>query len=148
MRRARADGHVPPGFAGLRRTRQRLSVLQVVESLGVFCSARVVHEALDGVDERVSLSTVYRSLQLLEQHEMLDSIRGRDGEMLYRRCAGGRHHHLVCRHCGAAVEMRGGAVRRLVLQWAMGAGYRDVEHVLEAFGTCPDCAAESPQVSK
>lgn len=138
----------PQARTGLRPTRQRLSVLRVVETLGVFSSAKAVHQALGGADDPVALSTVYRSLQVLTEHGILDVVRGRDGELLYRRCLEGPHHHLVCRRCGDAVELPGLSVGRLVRQWGRSAGYVDVEHVLEAFGTCPACVDAGPPLPK
>lgn len=130
-------------LGGLRVTRQRRAVLAAVEDLGVFSSARVVHEALQARDHRVGLSTVYRSLHALAELGSLDSIRDEDGETVYRKCAGQPHQHLLCRHCGAAEEFSDSAARTLMEAWADAGGYRDVEYVLVMYGTCPACAEEN-----
>jgi Fur family ferric uptake transcriptional regulator len=130
-------------LGGLRATRQRRAVLSVVEDLGVFSGARAVHEALEAGGHRVGLSTVYRSLHALAELEFIDSIRGEDGETLYRKCAGESHQHLLCRHCGTAEEFSASAVKALMEAWVSVGGYRDVEYVLEMYGTCPSCAFEN-----
>lgn len=133
------DSH--ESLAGLRPTRQRVAVLDAVERMGVFAGARAIYDVMNSESGRVALSTVYRTLQALAERGMIDSVRGPDGETLYRKCADEAHHHLVCRRCGQAVELPGGAVSRMVQLWAREAGYADVEHILDVFGTCPVCAA-------
>lgn len=129
-------------LAGLRPTRQRKAVVRVLVQAEVFLSAHSVHEALHRSGAQVGLSTIYRSLQALSQRGMIDAIRGDGGQMLYRKCADQPHDHLVCRRCGAAVEIPGEAIRRLVEHWANAVGFADVEHALKAFGTCPKCLKE------
>ena len=60
----------------------------------------------------------------MSARQALDSLLRADGETLYRRCVGeSHHHHLVCRRCGAAVEVAGPAVER----WAESVGVRKLE---------------------
>lgn len=70
-------------------------------------------------------------------------LRTADGEAVYRRCSSGHHHHLVCRHCGATVEVEGPAVERWANAVAAEHGFSDIAHTLEIFGTCADCAAKA-----
>jgi len=125
---------------GVRLTRQRVAVLQAVQRLGIFSSAQMIHGELERGPNPVGLSTVYRSLQLLADRRSIDAVRSPGGEILYRGCSG-NHHHMVCRRCGAALEIPDEAVGRLVEQWTQHAGYLDVEHTLTIFGTCPECKA-------
>ena len=67
-------------------------------------------------------------------------LRTEDGEAIYRRCSDAHHHHLVCRSCGATIEVEGPAVERWTRAIAAEHGYSDVSHTLEIFGTCPGCA--------
>ena len=66
-------------------------------------------------------------------------LRTEDGEAVYRRCSDTHHHHLVCRECGATVEIEGPAVERWTSAMAAEHGFADVSHTLEIFGTCPAC---------
>lgn len=130
------DGEVP----GLRPTRQRRAVLDALASFDDFRSAQEIHEILDGRGERVGLATVYRTLQALADHEVVDTLRTEDGEAIYRRCSDTHHHHLVCRDCGATVEVEGPAVERWTSSVADQHGFTDLSHTLEVFGRCPACA--------
>ncbi|WP_341925317.1 Fur family transcriptional regulator [Nocardioides psychrotolerans] len=123
----------------LRPTRQRIAVAQAMASFHDFRSAQEIHELLGRRGERVGLATVYRSLQRMVEGGEVDLLRTEDGEAIYRRCSDTHHHHLVCRSCGATVEVEGPAVERWTRAMADEHGFADVSHTLEIFGTCPAC---------
>ena len=134
-------GHAPDeSRAPLRPTRQRLAVLDALESFDDFRSAQEIHELLGDRGAGVGLATVYRTLQLLADHGEVDVMRTEDGEAIYRRCSDTHHHHLVCRTCGATVEVEGPAVERWTSAIAAEHGFSEISHNLEIFGTCPRCA--------
>lgn len=125
--------------AGLRPTRQRRAVAAVLQEFDDFRSAQEIHDALRAGGDNVGLSTVYRALQAMADAGELDMLRSEAGEAVYRRCSGSHHHHLVCRSCGATVEVEGPAVERWTRAVAAAHGYADVSHTLEIFGTCAAC---------
>ena len=122
-----------------RPTPQRLAVLEALGSVDYFRSAQEVHELLATSGTSVGLATVYRTLQLYADTGDVDVLRREDGEAIYRRCSETHHHHLVCRSCGATVEVEGPTVERWTTAMAADHGFTDVSHTLEIFGTCPDC---------
>ena len=123
----------------VRPTRQRRAIATVLETFDDFRSAQEIHVLLSEQGERVGLSTVYRTLQALADGDEIDSLRTEAGESIYRRCSTSHHHHLVCRSCGATVEIEGPAVEKWTRSVAAAHGYSDVSHTLEIFGTCGDC---------
>lgn len=125
---------------GLRSTRQRRAVAAAMESAEEFRSAQEIHEVLRGGGDNVGLSTVYRTLQAMADAGELDVLRAENGESVYRRCSATHHHHLVCRNCGATVEVEGPAVEKWTRAVASEHGFSNVSHALEIFGTCPDCS--------
>ena len=125
--------------APLRPTRQRRAVVEALESFDDFRSAQDIHDLLGRRGETVGLATVYRTLQRLAEAGEVDQLRTVDGEAIYRRCSDTHHHHLVCRGCGATVEVEGPTVERWTRAIAAEHGYGDVSHTLEIFGTCADC---------
>jgi Fur family ferric uptake transcriptional regulator len=127
--------------AAPRPTRQRRAVSEVMRTFLDFRSAQEIHELLSQRGDPVGLATVYRTLQLLVDGGEVDMLRGEDGEAIYRRCSETHHHHLVCRHCGATVEVEGPAVERWTSAIATNHGFRDISHTLEIFGTCSRCPA-------
>ena len=129
----------PPPLSGARPTRQRRAVAEALATFTDFRSAQEIHELLGSRGEQVGLATVYRTLQRLVEADEVDLLRTEDGEAIYRRCSKSHHHHLVCRACGATVEVEGPAVERWTRTIAGEHGYDDVSHTLEIFGTCPRC---------
>ena len=121
-------------------TRQRTAVSRALADADGFQSAQALHEAMRRAGESVGLTTVYRHLQALAEAGEVDVLRTGDGEAVYRRCAvDDHHHHLVCRSCGATVEVTGPAVETWAAQVAAEHGFRDVSHTVEVFGTCRAC---------
>ena len=128
--------------SAVRSTRQRTAVAELMTELKEFRSAQEVHHLLRQRGERIGLTTVYRSLQVLASAGKVDVLRTPDGETSYRRCSRGHHHHLVCRSCGRAVEFDLPVVERAADKVAVENGFTDVTHTLEVFGLCWACAEQ------
>lgn len=125
---------------GLRATRQRGAVIALLDTVEEFRSAQDLHDELRRRGENIGLTTVYRTLQSLAAADLVDMVRTDTGESVYRRCAAlHHHHHLVCRECGAAVEVSGREVEAWAAEMAATHGFSDVSHTIELFGTCAEC---------
>jgi Fur family ferric uptake transcriptional regulator len=128
-----------------RVTRQRTAVAEALIALDDFRSAQQLHEYLRAHGDSIGLATVYRTLQSLAEAHQVDVIRTGEGESLYRRCERREHHHhLVCRSCGATVEIDGPSVESWASQVGAAHGFTDIEHTIELFGTCEACRANAP----
>jgi Fur family ferric uptake transcriptional regulator len=124
-----------------RSTKQRSAVSAVLDEADAFLSAQDLHAKLRARGENVGLATVYRALQVLAEDGDVDVLRTDDGaEAVYRRCSTGHHHHLVCRRCGATVEVEGPAVEAWAKRVGADHGFTAVQHVVEVFGVCADCS--------
>lgn len=122
-----------------RVTRQRLAIRALLDGIDNFRSAQQLHDELKTAGDQVGLATVYRTLQAMAESGEVDAIRNDEGEMVYRRCSDGHHHHLVCRECGRTVEISGDEVERWAAHVAAAHGFRDAGHEIELFGLCSDC---------
>lgn len=123
-----------------RMTRQRVAVKELMGELDDFRSAQQIHDLLRERGHTIGLATVYRTVQALAEAGLVDVIRIED-ENVYRMChAHGHHHHLVCRECGKAVELADSEVESWAKKIAKDHGFIDVDHTLELFGICTDCA--------
>jgi Fur family transcriptional regulator, ferric uptake regulator len=125
-----------------RSTKQRSAVSSVLDEADAFLSAQDLHAKLRARGDNVGLATVYRALQVLAEDGDVDVLRTDDGEAVYRRCSTGHHHHLVCRHCGATVEVEGPAVEAWAKRVGAEHGFTAVQHVVEVFGSCSECSAK------
>ena len=124
-----------------RRTRQRTAVASYLAGAAEFRTAQRIHEDLRSSGETLGLATVYRTLQTMAEAGEVDVLRTADGEASYRRCSPTHHHHLVCRRCGRAEEVTGADIEAWARRVATEHGFTDVQHEVEVYGTCADCAA-------
>ncbi|WP_432558111.1 Fur family transcriptional regulator [Granulicoccus sp. GXG6511] len=128
-----------PPQPGLRRTRQRAAISDLLGEIDDFRTAQQIHDILRDNGEAVGLTTVYRTLQAMADAGEVDVIR-HDGEAAFRRChTAAHHHHLVCRKCGHAVEISAPVVEQWADEVARDHGFRDADHELEIFGVCRNC---------
>ncbi|MDO5678018.1 MAG: Fur family transcriptional regulator [Propionibacteriaceae bacterium] len=123
-----------------RHTWQRAAVRDLMESGVEFRTAQQVHDLLRDEGAKVGLATVYRALQAMAEADEVDVIRTPEGELAYRHCSSGHHHHLVCRSCGFSVEVHAEEVETWASSVARQHGFTDAGHELEIFGLCKDCA--------
>lgn len=129
-----------PGQPGQRMSRQRRAVLDNLAAHSVFRSAQDIHASMTEGEEVASLATVYRNLQLLEEAGLVDAVRARSGEMLYRSCeAASHHHHLICSECGRAEEVELDGMEQVIQQLAGSHGYELLDHTVEMIGLCHSC---------
>ena len=122
-----------------RQTKQRTAIAEILAEVDDFRSAQQLHDDLRHRGVSVGLTTVYRCLQSLTAAGEIDFLINDEGETVYRKCSGEHHHHLVCRSCGATVEIAGPTVERWADSVAAEHGYADVSHTMELFGLCPKC---------
>ncbi|MBM9468456.1 Fur family transcriptional regulator [Nakamurella leprariae] len=124
-----------------RNTAQRAAIVAMLEETGEFVTAQDLHSALRNTGSGIGLATVYRTLQDLAGTGELDTVRKESGEVLYRQCAQpSHHHHLVCRSCGRTEEVKAPGVERWAKSVAEQYGFVELDHQVELFGLCQDCA--------
>jgi Fur family transcriptional regulator, ferric uptake regulator len=123
-----------------RRTRQRAAVGAIMATLDEFRTAQEVHAKLRDSGEGIGLATVYRTLTQMAEQDEVDCIRTPDGQAAYRRCSSGHHHHLICRECGRTVEITPPSFEKWTTQIAAEHGFTQIDHELELFGRCANCA--------
>jgi len=126
-----------------RDTKQRQQLRRALERTAGFISAQELHQSLREEGSSIGLATVYRTLGALVDDGSVDYL-ALDGEKLYRVCSPGHHHHLICRECGHTTEIEAGAVETWAREVAAEHGYVQPRHVVDIFGTCPDCQRGLP----
>ncbi|MEU2874922.1 transcriptional repressor [Streptomyces sp. NPDC007070] len=123
-----------------RSTRQRRELLNVFQACEDFVSARSLHATAESAGVTIGLTTVYRTLRMLEADGGADVIRDLNGERLYRpRPAEGHRHYVVCRECGLSRAVEAEQVERWARDVAATTGFTGVQHVVELTGVCRDC---------
>jgi Fur family ferric uptake transcriptional regulator len=124
---------------GYRLTPQRQLVLEAVAELGHATPDDIVN-AVRRTATGVNISTVYRTLELLEDLGLVTHTHLGHGPPTYHAATDDDHVHLVCRVCGKITETAPGLVDGVVNDLREAEGFvADVGH-LAIFGTCRDCA--------
>ena len=124
--------------AGLRATRQRLTVLDALRGRPDAITAQELHGELRTAGEPVGLTTVYRTLASLADAGLLDAFT-RDGEQAFRLCSDDHHHHLICEMCNRVDEITAEEVERWVDAVASRRAFRVTGHRADVFGVCAAC---------
>jgi Fur family transcriptional regulator, ferric uptake regulator len=131
---------IAAGARVVRKTCQRDAISRVLKESSRFRTAQEIHAEMRSAGERIGLTTVYRHLQLLAEDGTVHTLQLDGRQVAYRWCSSrGHHHHLVCRECGAGVELTASELEPLFETIVAEEGYSDVSHVLEVFGVCPEC---------
>ena len=124
---------------GYRMTPQRLAILQALHNGGHLSPAQIFERVNQtGMTE----ATVYRTLEFLAGNGVVNPTQVGGGHLTYE-LSGHAHHHLVCRVCGAQLDLDpdslNNAISRIELQtgYLVGAGH------LTFFGLCPECQVHS-----
>ena len=123
--------------SGYRVTAQRLVVAEALAGAGEHLSAE---EILDAVGERlpnVSLPTVYAALDALEDSGLVRRVAAGRGAALYD--AGPAHHHLVCRRCGAVIDLEADVALEPALAGAAKRGFAPEGAEVVVRGLCSSC---------
>lgn len=124
---------------GYRLTPQRQLVLQAVAELG-HATPEDIATAVRRTASGVNISTVYRTLELLEELGLVTHTHLGHGPPTYHAANDDDHVHLVCRVCGSVTETSPALVDGVVAALREGEGFvADVGH-LAIFGTCRACA--------
>ena len=90
---------------GVRATTQRLEVLAELARERDDVTAQSLWRRLRDRDSRTGLATVYRTLSLLSEKGVIDSLSHHGTELCYRLCTDSHHHHLLCTKCHRVVEI-------------------------------------------
>jgi Fur family ferric uptake transcriptional regulator len=136
--------------AGLRPTRQRSAILRAMEGRRRPVTAQALHAMLarpgragrSGPADGPGLATVYRTLQALEHAGRVRTFAAREGEIAYKLCQPGHHHHLICERCGRVVEIPSCEVEEWAAQVAARRGFEVSSHQADIYGVCERCLEE------
>ena len=125
---------------GQRVTPQRLMVARVMSDLDTHVTAEAVYDEVSARMPGVSLPTVYATLDLLEGVGLVDRVTTERGAVVYDPRTD-EHHHLVCRHCGAIMDVDAPVEAGALLDAARSAGFAPDHAQVVVRGLCPACAA-------
>jgi Fur family ferric uptake transcriptional regulator len=127
---------------GFRLTPQREMVLSVLHDIQGHATAEEIYARVQAISSSVDISTVYRTLELLQEFDLVAAFDLEDGQRHYELLGvHGPHCHLVCRACGKTLGVDQEVVRPLGERLLQEYGFQaDLEH-LTIPGLCQECQA-------
>ena len=124
--------------SGKRLTPQRELILRAVDSLGHATPDEVLAEVRKQ-SSAINISTVYRTLEVLEELGLVKHAHLSDRAPTYHSVGGHEHFHLVCRNCHRVISVDAGVLDPLLERLRTDHGFTaDVGH-LTVFGRCDQC---------
>ncbi len=127
--------------SGYRLTPQRELILSAVETLRHATPDEVYAEVRAGAPA-VSISTVYRTLEVLEELGLVRHTHLSDRAPTYHAVSGSEHFHLVCRNCGRVTSVGPEVIDATLTRLREELGFEpDVGH-LTIFGRCAHCEGD------
>lgn len=124
---------------GYRITKPRQAVIRAILEDESYSSPAEVHQRAKMHYPTVGLVTVYRTLDLLTEMGFARRIHSEERCHGYAAASHGHHHHVVCRRCGATVEVEGCDLSPFLARVSRETGYRIQDHLLELTGICSMC---------
>jgi len=119
--------------AGVKMTGQRRTILQVLTEATDHPSVESVFDRAKSLDSSISMATVYRTLNLLDELELVNRREFKQNFARFEVNAE-HHHHLIDLETGAVIEFQNEKLELLKEEIARELGYELVDHTLELFG--------------
>ena len=133
------DEYVPQlRTLGFRVTTQRLAILHVLLDSGAHLLPTQVYRRARRKARGLSQPTVYRTLEFLAQHGIVQPALNAQKHVVYQISRHG-HHHLLCNACGRNMEVEHELVDEFYRTLETRSGYRLEARHLTLFGLCPAC---------
>ena len=118
---------------GMRMTEQRRVIAQVMEAAEDHPDVEELYRRAAAIDARISLSTVYRTLNLFEEAGLVTKHDFKDGRARFEPIPDEHHDHLIDIRSGKVIEFRNEEIEAIQELIAKRLGYRLVDHRLELY---------------
>lgn len=129
---------------GVRLTRQRRILLELIDRSGRHLDAEHLYRLAKERDEKINRVTVYRTLKMLKQGQLVDELdlmHYEGDQHYYETRLKQEHAHMVCLRCGKVEEFYGDPLRRLRREIESHFGFQIVVARTEVGGYCAHCRA-------
>ena len=118
---------------GMRMTEQRRSIARVLAQADDHPDVEELYRRCSAVDERISMSTVYRTVRLFEDSGIIERHDFREGRARYETAPEAHHDHLINLRSGEVIEFQSEEIEQLQAEVARRLGYKLVDHRLELY---------------
>jgi Fur family ferric uptake transcriptional regulator len=118
---------------GMRMTEQRRIIARVLAGAADHPDVEELYRRCAKIDDRISISTVYRTVKLFEDAGIIERHDFREGRARYEQIPESHHDHLINLRTGDVIEFQSEEIERLQAEIARRLGYRLVDHRLELY---------------
>lgn len=129
---------------GLRVTKQRVSVLEVLEeNMSQHLTAEEIYVKVKEKSPEIGLATVYRTIQLLYELKLINKLELNDGFIRYEIGVldegKHHHHHLICEVCGSVTEAEDDLLDLIEDTCSSKYNFKVNDHIVKFYGVCNKC---------
>jgi len=118
---------------GMRMTEQRRTIARVLAQSADHPDVEELYRRCSAVDDRISMSTVYRTVRLFEDAGIIERHDFREGRSRYETSTESHHDHLINLRTGEVIEFQSEEIERLQAEVARKLGYKLMDHRLELY---------------
>ncbi len=118
---------------GMRMTEQRRVIARVLADSADHPDVEELYRRCIAVDDKISISTVYRTVKLFEDAGIIERHDFREGRARYEQMPDSHHDHLINLRDGTVIEFTSEAIEALQSEIARKLGYKLVDHRLELY---------------
>lgn len=129
---------------GLKSTGPRDDIARVFFELGRHISAEELYAEVRKVNPHVGYATIYRTLKLLKDCNLLFERHFEEGQARYEVAGEHHHDHFICENCGRIIEFENDEIERIQDSIASKLGVLLTHHKMELYGLCGECRARKP----
>ncbi len=119
---------------GMRMTEQRRVIAQVLSVATDHPDVEEIHQRSVAIDKGISIATVYRTMRLFEEANVVERHDFQDGRSRYEEASDDHHDHLIDVRSGQVIEFVNDEIERLQHRIAQEHGYKLLSHRLELYG--------------
>ncbi|MBT5185618.1 MAG: transcriptional repressor [Kordiimonadaceae bacterium] len=119
----------------MRMTDQRRVIARVLSDADDHPDVEEVYRRATGIDNQISIATVYRTVRLFEEADILERHDFRDGRSRYELVTESHHDHMIDIENGEVIEFLDDEIEQLQKTIAKKLGYKLVDHRMELYGT-------------
>ena len=120
---------------GVRLTDQRKLIAKVMSEADDHPDVDELHKRVNKVDTKISISTVYRTVKLFEEANIIAKHDFKGGKSRYEQTTEEHHDHLIDINTGEIIEFVDNDIEKLQTKVAEKFGYKLVDHRLELYGS-------------
>ncbi|MBZ7965509.1 Fur family transcriptional regulator [Campylobacter molothri] len=126
---------------GLKYTKQREILLKTLYHSDTHHTPESLYMEIKQIEPNlnVGIATVYRTLNLLEEAEMVTSISFGSAGKKYELANKPHHDHMICKNCGKIIEFENSIIERQQALIAKEYNFKLTGHLMQLYGICDDC---------